>query len=198
MVLEGEQQRFGRHGGDQLQGDYRLTSGLPHQLSCQVAIENDAIDRLIGRPRFGADGDSTDLRTGTELRRTAYESRIRGCVSACQAGKGGGLAGMGAEAPAQQAADVDATIGDEAVAGLGIFLVEEVVAEGEEDRSALDTRGGLDNVGMMADDQVRAMLDEPARLLLLRIGGPVLQFVAPVDGDNDQVGELAGETQLLR
>src|ERR1039458_10646328 len=42
MALQGEQQWFGRHGGDQLQGDQGLASGLPHQLSCLVAIENDS------------------------------------------------------------------------------------------------------------------------------------------------------------
>jgi hypothetical protein len=128
MAFQREQQWFGRHGGDHLQGDQGLAHGLPHQLSCLVAIENDSIDRLIGRPWFGANGDSFDLRTRTKLRRTACESLIGCCASARQPGKSRGLIGMRAERSAEQATGVDAAVGDEAVLGLGIFLVEKMVA----------------------------------------------------------------------
>ena len=53
-------------------------------------------------------------------------------------------------------------------------------------------------MGMMPDDQVRSMLDQPARLLLLGIGWPILQFVAPMNGYDNQVRQLAGQSQLLR
>ena len=112
MALQGEQQWFGRHGGDQLQGDQGLAPGLPHQLSCLVAIENDSIDRLIGRPCFGADGDSIDLRARTKLRRTACKGLIGCCASACQPGKGCGLIGMRAKSSAEQTAGVDVAVGD--------------------------------------------------------------------------------------
>jgi hypothetical protein len=46
---------------------------------------------------------------------------------------------------------------------------------------------------MVPDDKVRSVLDQPARLLLLRIGWPVLQFVAPVDGYNNQVRQLTSQ-----
>jgi hypothetical protein len=103
-----------------------------------------------------------------------------------------------AERSALQAAVVDAAVGDEAVFGLGIFLVEKMVAEREEDWFALNTCGSLDNMGMMPDDQVRSVLDQPARLLLLGVGRPILQFVAPMNGYNNQVRQLAGQPQLLR
>src|ERR1700735_1621944 len=73
-----------------------------------------------------------------------------------------------------------------------------MVDEREEDPPALDTRPSLGPGGMMADDELRAMLDEPARLLLLRIGRPILQFVAPMDGYNNQVRQLTSQSQLLR
>src|ERR1035441_9012491 len=73
-----------------------------------------------------------------------------------------------------------------------------MVAEREVDWLASDACGSLDNMGMVADDQVRSVLDQPARLLLLDAGGPILKFVAPMNGYNNQVRQLAGEPQLLR
>ena len=66
-----------------------------------------------------------------------------------------------------------------------------MIAEREEDWFAFDACGSLDNVRVMPDDEVRSMLDKPARLLLLRIGRPILELVAPVDGYNNQVRQLA-------
>ena len=58
--------------------------------------------------------------------------------------------------------------------------------------------GDLDNMGMVPDDQVRSVLNQPARLLLLRVGWPILQFVAPVDRHHNEVRQLTRQPQLLR
>ena len=105
---------------------------------------------------------------------------------------------MRAERAAQQTAGVDAAVGDQPILGLGIFLVEKMIAEREKDGPALDACGSLHNMGMMPDDKVRPVLDQPARLLLLRIGWPILQFVAPMDRYHDEIRQLASQPQLLR
>src|SRR5580692_5579455 len=115
MAFEREQQWFGRHGGDHLQRHQRLASGLPHPFSILVTIENNSIDRLIGRPRFWADRDAADLhnrdlRTRPELRRTARESLIRCSASARQLGIGRSLIGVRADASTKQTAGVDTAI----------------------------------------------------------------------------------------
>ena len=97
------------------------------------------IDGLIGRPWFGADGDSIDLCTRTKLRSTSGESLIGNCASARQLGESRGLFGMRAERAALQADAVDAAVGDQPILGLGIFLVENMIAEREKDWPALDT-----------------------------------------------------------
>ena len=53
-------------------------------------------------------------------------------------------------------------------------------------------------MGMMPDDEVRSVLDQPARLLLLRIGWPILQLVAPMNRYHHQICQLASQAQLLR
>ena len=53
-------------------------------------------------------------------------------------------------------------------------------------------------MGMMPDDEVRSVLDQPARLLLLRIGWPILQLIAPMNRYHHQIRQLASQPQLLR
>src|ERR1700722_17917437 len=122
MAFERKQQRLGRHGIDQLQRNQILAPRLPLELSLVVAIENDSIHRLIGRPRLGADDYSVDLRARTKLRRTACESLIGCCISARQPGISRGLIGVRAERSAEEAACAHAAVSDEAVLCLSIFL----------------------------------------------------------------------------
>ena len=88
----------------------------------------------------------------TELGRTSGESLIGCCASARQLGKSRGLFGMRAERAAVQAAGVDAAVGDQPILGLGIFLVEKMIAEREKDWPALDA---LQEPGQHGDDARR-------------------------------------------
>ncbi len=51
---------------------------------------------------------------------------------------------------------------------------------------------------MMSNNQVRSVLNEPSRILLLRVGWPILQFVAPMNRDHDKIRLLSRQPQLLR
>ncbi len=73
-----------------------------------------------------------------------------------------------------------------------------MIAKREEDRFAFDARRRLNDVRVMPNDEVRAVLHQPARLLLLGVSRPIQQFVAPVNGYNNEVRQLASEPQLLR
>ncbi len=62
---------------------------------------------------------------------------------------------------------------DHAVLGFQVFLVEDVVAEGEEYRLAVNALGSLNNVGMMPDNKVGAVIDQPFGPLMLCFRGPI-------------------------
>jgi hypothetical protein len=72
-----------------------------------------------------------------------------------------------------------------------------MIAEREEHRFAGHAFRGLNDVGMMANDQVGAVFDQPSRGVALAGVGPVEQFAAPVDVDDHQFGQRSCEPEFL-
>ena len=94
---------------------------------------------------------------------------------------------MGANALAAQPSPAEPTVGDQAFLGFGVLLVEHMISEREENGLALDAVRGLYHVGMMTQNQVGAVFDQPGRLLPLGLVWPVQEFAAPVDRDDNDI-----------
>jgi hypothetical protein len=68
---------------------------------------------------------------------------------------------------------VNPAVGDHALLGFQVLLVEDVVAEGEEHRFAVNALGSLYDVGMMPDNKIGTVINQPFGLLMLCLCGPI-------------------------
>jgi hypothetical protein len=68
---------------------------------------------------------------------------------------------------------VKPAVGDHAFLGFKVLLVEYVVAEGEEYRLAVNALGSLYDVGMVPNNKIGAVIDQPYGLLVLCLRGPI-------------------------
>src|SRR5260370_2566210 len=78
-----------------------------------------------------------------------------------------------------------------------ISLVEYVISQRKKDRMTVDACRDLNNMRVVADNQIGPLLNQPVGLRPLP---PVRQFlilIAPVNRDHDQVRSLLGSTQFL-
>jgi len=81
-------------------------------------------------------------------------------------------------------------IGNQPLFCRGISLVEYVISEREKDGMPLDALRWLNNVRMVANDQIRSLLNQPMGLCALRCIHEFLILVAPVNRNHNQVRQL--------
>ena|SRR5215469_5286262 len=89
-------------------------------------------------------------------------------------------------------------IGNHTLFSFRVFLIEDVIAKGKKDRPTGNTLGLLYHMGMMTNDQICTLVDQPSGLFSLRLAWPFHKLVSPMDGDYHQVGSLLGEAEFVR
>ena len=81
----------------------------------------------------------------------------------------------------------DAAVRQQAFAGRRIFLIENEISEGIKNYFAVKTLRLLNQMRMMADDDIGAVVYEPFGCLALFCLGPVQEFTSPVNIDDHEV-----------
>jgi len=76
-------------------------------------------------------------------------------------------------------------------------LVEYVISQRKKDRMTVDAFRELNNMRMVAHNQIGPLLNQPVGLRPLPRVRQFLILIAPVNRDYDQVRSLSGSTQFL-